>query len=157
MELKELKDIYNIIKRQIENFDFKSEIFLTVSGLFLGFFIAGNVFSALFVSFWPTFFFLLFFLLIITGIIIFICVIFPKSKKKERNNNGKESKIYYKDISKTDIFVEVTNEELKEEYKKQIVINSKICTRKHNLLKWGISFFIASLVAFFIGIILAVV
>lgn len=99
----------------------------------------------------------LYILFLCVSILIFICSIFPRSKPKKidkiKTNN---SVLYYKDLQKMEVKnIKAEMLQNQENYlSEQIKINSKIATKKHKMLVYGIVFLIFSVLSIVISIVL---
>lgn len=132
-----------VIKEQIDKFDNKANILIAIVGIVfavsLGMFEAFNRFSwndnrvrlILLLTFSGCYF-----LSFIIELVFLVLVIFPRAKQGE----DKKSTSYYLDVSKMkneDILKALQDDNSDIEID-QLMINSKICTRKHKLLVKGI-------------------
>ncbi len=157
-------NVLNDIKKQIERLDGKASILSAISGVLLGMSFGWvPIFKDILdlsmkvTKYFIYIFIILYILFLCLSILIFICSIFPRSKPKKINNiKTNNSVLYYKDLHKME--VKNIKEEMlqnQENYlSEQIKINSKIATKKHKMLVYGIVFLIFSVLSIVISIVL---
>lgn len=156
--------LLNEIKTQINRFDSKASILLTISGVLLGMsfgwiklFKTDLNHSIRPIEYCLSIFTICYILLLVFSICLFIMTILPRKRPKKMKQTETNNSIwYYEDLSKMEL--EIIKVELskidKIDLTEQIKINSIIANKKYTFLIWGISFLFISILFILISIIL---